>query len=181
MNHSVSGTIIITGTAEHEVERNLYLIVKGLISLGFNRQLNAYQENRVKRKTDSSIGSSIHTTSVIELRTLCKISSDKGSSNSILGEGSGCLLVRRSIGADLIKRRILLFMAVERNDTITIPRSDLCHTLGILRRHLPGRNELQPYCIDTHLIEQTLQVRILRSLTQHRDKAEDVRTSCLIL
>ncbi|APG55832.1 Cap [Circular ssDNA virus sp.] len=91
------------------------------------------------------------------------------------------MLVRRAVSADLLKGRTELRSVIVSNNTSAVPRSDLCHALGISRRHLPRRDELQPYSGDTHLIEQALQVRVLGGLAQHLNHTKGVGTSCLIL
>lgn len=45
MNHSVTANaVVITSTAEHEIERNLHLVIERLLLLGDNRELHANQE-----------------------------------------------------------------------------------------------------------------------------------------
>lgn len=180
MNHSRSNnTVIITSAAERKVKHNFNLIRINSTSLRRGgRDLDAYQEDRMEKVVLAVLPRDqiLYGTGGNERCALLQVSGNNRRVNTVLGEGSSSLLIRRPVRTDLLISRGLRFSSISL-DTITIPRSDLSHTLIIIDTNLVGWYQLKPNSVDLHFIKQAREVRVLGNLPQNFNHVQEGTTS----
>lgn len=178
MNHSVSSTIIITSTAEHEIERNLQFIIKRSLSSSSDRKLNTYQESRHKRFRVHAFNRIRSHRRYLTSRTinssLRQIGSIYRRCDGILSKGRRRLFIRGTIRTNLV---ISGSISTQAFNTISVPRSNLCHTLSITGGDLPSGYQLKTHSRQTKLVKQARQVRILRNLRKNSRHGKRSRPS----
>lgn len=178
MNHSVSCTVIITSATEDKIKRDFGLIFIRLLRRRVCWKLNTQQEYWIKCSSIKrfSIYDISDLTSSNISSTLSKISCVYRRIYRVLREGCIRLLIRRTVSTYFIIARSITLMT----RSITVPRSNLRHTLCVIYSNLIRRYQLQPNTGNTTFIKESGQIGILRYLRKNFHSINSCSTSIIL-
>lgn len=153
--------VISTSTTEDKIKRNFDFVHKLHLRTLRSRYRNSDQKHWFKARRSTSVFRNrklINSACRNKRSALSQISSNERSVHLILSESCSSLLVRRAICTNLVVVRGRFTSSA---NTITVPRSNLCHTQRIINSHLPKRIQPKFDSRNTNLIEKACNVGIL--------------------
>lgn len=176
--NSLKVGILVTSTAERQVERKLELVlVDSRGASNVINKLNTVQESGVESLSK-------HRLCVVSLTqlqrgavqtTLLYICSDNGGSILVLGKGSASSLVGRTISTNVVIRRGSPIV----RDAGPIPSVCRHNTFIVVDRRLPERHNLHANSINLHLVKQLRNGIVLRNSRKHTHSSQIACSSAL--